>query len=156
MIRGFENDEEAVKPGTVLVWHDTVSSIPVGWGFCDGNNGTPDLRDRMVRGVPNLNTDPGTENGENHITLSGSHIPRHRHTGTTSSDGTHEHTAGTGEMGGPDDYSSNSSHAEGYGGGLDLSDEGNHNHSMNVDSRGGSSSINNQPSYRETRFIMKL
>lgn len=39
-----------VPSGVILMWSGTVASIPSGWAFCDGNNGTPDLRNRFVVG----------------------------------------------------------------------------------------------------------
>lgn len=37
--------------GFILLWHGAVVDIPPGWALCDGNNGTPDLRDRFVIGA---------------------------------------------------------------------------------------------------------
>jgi len=33
------------------MWSGTVLAIPIGWVLCDGNNNTPDLRDRFVIGA---------------------------------------------------------------------------------------------------------
>lgn len=41
-----------VPPGSILMWSGAVSTIPYGWVFCDGTNGTPDLRNYMIKGVP--------------------------------------------------------------------------------------------------------
>ena len=35
--------------GTIIAWEN--SSIPAGWAICDGSAGTPDLRDKFVRGA---------------------------------------------------------------------------------------------------------
>jgi len=32
----------------ITFWHGSIASIPTCWAYCDGNNGTPDLRDRFV------------------------------------------------------------------------------------------------------------
>lgn len=37
-----------VPKGAIIMWSGTVASIPAGWAFCDGANGTPDLRKRFV------------------------------------------------------------------------------------------------------------
>lgn len=37
--------------GTVLMWSGTIASIPAGFVFCNGANGTPDLRNRMIAGA---------------------------------------------------------------------------------------------------------
>lgn len=42
--------KSGVPSGVILLWSGTVASIPTGWTLCDGNNGTPDLRDRFVVG----------------------------------------------------------------------------------------------------------
>ena len=34
--------------GAILMWAGTIVSIPTGYAFCNGQNGTPDLRDRFV------------------------------------------------------------------------------------------------------------
>ena len=35
----------------IIMWNSTVASIPTGWVLCDGNNNTPDLRNRFVVGA---------------------------------------------------------------------------------------------------------
>ncbi len=40
----------------IVMWSGTVSSIPAGWALCDGNNGTPDLRDKMIVAGADPNT----------------------------------------------------------------------------------------------------
>ena len=37
--------------GAIIMWSGSIASIPNGWRLCDGNNGTPDLRDRFVLGA---------------------------------------------------------------------------------------------------------
>ncbi len=37
-------------PGMIVGWNGTIASIPAGWKLCDGANGTPDLRDKMILG----------------------------------------------------------------------------------------------------------
>ena len=32
-------------------WVDNATGVPKGWKLCDGNNGTPDLRDKFVMGA---------------------------------------------------------------------------------------------------------
>lgn len=38
----------AIPAGTIVMWSGSIASIPAGWFFCNGQNGTPDLRDRFV------------------------------------------------------------------------------------------------------------
>lgn len=35
--------------GTIIAWENL--SIPSGWAVCDGTSGTPDLRDKFIRGA---------------------------------------------------------------------------------------------------------
>lgn len=37
--------------GMILIWSGAVVDIPTGWALCDGNNGTPDLRGKVVIGA---------------------------------------------------------------------------------------------------------
>ena len=37
--------------GGIIMWSGSVASIPPGWAFCDGANGTPNLIDRFVVGA---------------------------------------------------------------------------------------------------------
>lgn len=34
--------------GTIIMWSGLVANIPNGWAFCDGTNGTPDLRNKFI------------------------------------------------------------------------------------------------------------
>jgi hypothetical protein len=42
---------EGVPAGTIVMWSGTTGDIPTGYVLCDGNNSTPDLRDRFVFGA---------------------------------------------------------------------------------------------------------
>uniref|UniRef100_A0A6H1ZY69 Phage tail collar domain-containing protein n=1 Tax=viral metagenome TaxID=1070528 RepID=A0A6H1ZY69_9ZZZZ len=35
----------------IVIWTGTLASIPAGYVLCDGNNGTPDLRDYFIKGA---------------------------------------------------------------------------------------------------------
>ncbi len=43
--------EETFVSGMILLWSGTIATIPTGWVLCDGNNNSPDLRDRFVIGA---------------------------------------------------------------------------------------------------------
>lgn len=51
-----------IPTGLIAMWHGTLASIPAGWVLCDGTNGTPDLREKFVRGSAAA-TDPGGTGG---------------------------------------------------------------------------------------------
>lgn len=37
-----------LPPGIITIWSGILANIPAGWALCNGNNGTPDLRDKFV------------------------------------------------------------------------------------------------------------
>jgi len=41
----------SLPSGSIILWQGAIISIPVGWVICDGNNGTPDLRDKFLVGA---------------------------------------------------------------------------------------------------------
>ena len=67
--------------GMIMMWYGSVASIPSGWVLCDGNNSTPDLRNRFVVGAgTGGNYSPGDTGGANSVTLTVAQIPAHTHT----------------------------------------------------------------------------
>ena len=71
--------------GIILIWSGSIVSIPLGYTLCDGNNGTPDLRDRFVVGAGSsyavdanggaiTHTHTFTSNGHQHDFPAGSDI----------------------------------------------------------------------------------
>lgn len=41
----------ALNSGIIAMWFGSIASIPAGFVLCDGNNGTPDLRDKFIVGA---------------------------------------------------------------------------------------------------------
>ena len=75
--------------GMILLWSGAVGSIPTGYYLCDGNNGTPDLRDRFLVGAGNTYSVNQTGGSADAIVVS------HTHTATSTStvtDPGHNHT----------------------------------------------------------------
>lgn len=35
----------------IVLWSGAIVDIPAGWALCDGNNNTPDLRDKFIIGA---------------------------------------------------------------------------------------------------------
>lgn len=56
-------DVELYLQGMIVMWSGTEANIPDGWHICDGTNGTPNLRNRFVRGSYFLSP-PGDAGGE--------------------------------------------------------------------------------------------
>lgn len=82
--------------GTIILWSGAIIDIPAGWVLCDGNNGTPDLRDRFIEGAGGARA-PGdtggnpihqhifTGDGHNHQFAAGAGISAGAVIGQTSS-----------------------------------------------------------------------
>ena len=62
--------------GMILMF--TGSTAPSGWAFCDGNNGTPDLRDRFIVGAGSTYNVAATGGAATH-TLTEAEMPAHNH-----------------------------------------------------------------------------
>ena len=72
-----------IVEGIIVIWSGAIVDIPDGWTLCDGNNGTPDLRDRFVVGAGDTyavdetggsvaHTHTFTSDGHSHILQDGS------------------------------------------------------------------------------------
>lgn len=70
--------EGGVPSGCILLWSGTTKNIPDGWALCDGQNGTPDLRDKFVLGAGTIHT-VGSTGGSETVTLTVSQLPSHSH-----------------------------------------------------------------------------
>lgn len=77
-----------IPSGIITMWSGSTANIPAGWFLCNGQNGTPDLRDRFVLGAGNSFA-VGATGGSRDATL-----VQHTHTFSagTSENGTHSHT----------------------------------------------------------------
>mgnify|MGYP003302997876 CR=1 FL=1 len=67
-----------IPSGFIGIWSGLQSNIPSGWYLCDGNNGTPDLRNRFIVGAGN-SYNVGVTGGFDSVSLSESQIPSHTH-----------------------------------------------------------------------------
>ena len=165
----------AIPSGGIIIWSGATNQIPSGWTLCNGNNGTPDLRNKFVVGAAN---NPGTwyEVGDtggsadaivvSHThgvgTLSGSL------SGSTDNDGTHSHTVPTYDY----DTESSGNGIRYYSGSLDngqrtnigTSSHNGHTHNLSgvtvslsgsTGDRGSSGTDKNLPPYYALCYIMK-
>lgn len=64
-----------IPRGVIVAWFGT--NIPNGWALCDGNNGTPDLRNRFIRGSDS--TDVNVQRIGGSVKIGGSQLPPHTH-----------------------------------------------------------------------------
>jgi len=52
-----------MEKGIIVMWSGAIVDIPGGFALCNGNNGTPDLRDRFIYGAGGV-LDPGDTGGD--------------------------------------------------------------------------------------------
>ena len=137
-----------VPSGVITMWSGAVTAIPTGWLLCDGENGTPDLRDRFLVGAGNTYA-AGDTGGADAVTPTGTvanttltiaQMPSHGHTYTATGVGT---GAGLGTTSSPYPIVSNTANTGAAGGG------GAHDHGLTLDA------IDTRPPYYALAFIMK-
>jgi hypothetical protein len=148
----------AGMPNEIRMWKGSLASIPTGWTLCDGNNGTPNLIDKFVRGIVTNTTEPKTEPddaGTNDLTLSASNLPSHTHTTSTvyPGYGYHYHGIVIGTSSGAGNYLMRDLMSN-YLGTMDPAYDGTHSHSIENNTPAGAT-FNKRPGYFEFAFIMK-
>lgn len=72
----FDSSAHKIPSGLICMW--SGSSVPTGWYLCNGQNGTPDLRDRFIVGSGS-SYQIGATGGENSHTLTTQEMPSHSH-----------------------------------------------------------------------------
>ena len=165
--------------GMIVMWSGAIDNIPSGWALCNGDNGTPDLRDRFLVGAGGKYTvnEPG---GQELVSLTSREMPSHSHSASTGEGGKHLHiipvdTGGGGYGWGIERtmhncdvyYGGSWANANQYA--YTLSDNvaqwnasapqegrGQHSHSFTTDYSGYGQAHENRPPYYALCFIMKL
>lgn len=156
--------------GGIVLWSGSVASIPSGWYLCDGNNSTPDLRSRFVVGAGGAYSVGSVGGSADAIVVS------HTHTGTTGSNGAHQHFIANTDISAGGSSMTNSTYLARAGGasysGLSYneyatagtsttptigltSSSGAHTHTFTTDSSGVSGTNANLPPYYALCYIMK-
>lgn len=85
-----------IPSGLIAIWSGAIVDIPDGWVICDGNLGTPNLKDKFIVGADNtyavgatggsaLHTHDFTTDGHNHTLLPGANLAGGAVHNTTSS-----------------------------------------------------------------------
>ena len=67
-----------ISPGIIIMWSGPINTIPEGWVLCDGNNGTPNLVNKLVRGAADLNSD-NVSDSDSLLVLTELNMPFHLH-----------------------------------------------------------------------------
>jgi microcystin-dependent protein len=94
-----------IQPGIIVSFTGVDEEIPIGWVLCNGTNKwidkngaeqtTPDLKGRFLLGEGNgdnlTNRAVNTKGGEETITIEANNLPKHNHSGTSDTDGAHNH-----------------------------------------------------------------
>ena len=75
----------SLPSGCIILWSGAIGSIPSGYYLCNGQNGTPDLRNQFVIGAGNTYSVGQTGGSADSIIVSHTHTatvtdPGHRHT----------------------------------------------------------------------------
>lgn len=126
-------DSSLFVQGMIMMYNG--SSAPSGWAICNGQNGTPDLRDRFIVGTGSSYS-LGNTGGANSVTLTTAQMPSHKH--TTSVDNTNL-------------FPSSGQTSIGFGGAGSYPAT-----TFTMNNEGGGQSHENRPPYYALMFIMKL
>lgn len=135
-----------IPENIVVMWSGAIIDIPENWFLCNGNNGTPDLRNRFIAGAGSkyiLSDTGGSEDAIN---------PSHTHSNfATNTDGNHNHTMNSFRDGGTGRFGSRGSSAVA---GSTSSSNGSHSHTVTYSNSGESGVGKNMPPYFALAYIM--
>ena len=70
--------DSGIPSGIIAMWSGPHTNIPDGWFLCDGQNGTPDLRNRFIVGA-GTSYDVGDTGGSENVKLTAEQMPSHTH-----------------------------------------------------------------------------
>lgn len=130
----------SVPSGLISLWSGSTASIPTGWVLCDGNNSTPDLRNRFIVGAGDTYAVDATGGSADAVVVS------HTHTVT---DPGHNHSV-------PNSGSQNNSFDSGTTVGNDTTGtSGTATTGISIASAGESGTNKNLPPYYALAYIMK-
>jgi len=146
-----------VPDGGIIMWSGSIAAIPPSFALCDGNNGTPDLRDRFIVGAGSTYAPLATGGSANAVVVS------HTHTGTisgsTDSAGEHTHTSNAAQNNGSHMLAGGGATTH-YPAAATINAAGAHSHTLNgslvVASTGEDGTNKNLPPYFALAFIMKV
>jgi hypothetical protein len=141
----------AVPTGGIIMW--SGGNVPTGWALCDGDNNTPDLRNRFIVGAGSNYTSADTGGTKDAVVVSHTH-------GITES--AHKHLTGVGgESGLNNAYGDNGSQGSGWriansnaSSGLDTYTSA-VTTGVTINTAGESGTGKNLPPYYALAFIMK-
>ena len=148
-----------VPYGCILMWSGAIANIPLGWALCDGQNGTPDLRDRFILGAA-MDEEPGATGGNHTKTLDVANLPAHGHgfTAWTSSAGAHAHSIRWDRDGGSGSVCYTLDVTDTAQGHTKTLSAGAHVHTVSgtTNNTGSGTAFDVRPKYFKLAFIMKV
>lgn len=135
-----------IPSGVIVMWSGSVATIPSGWYLCDGNNSTPDLRNRFIVGAGSTYSVAGTGGSADAIVVS------HSHTATSVvTDNGHSHGVNAANSVGSTSFGTSAG-----GGSLSTnSAQANVTVATTISSAGSSGTNANLPPYYALAYIMK-
>jgi microcystin-dependent protein len=80
--------------GMIMMWSGSTANVPQGWAICNGQSGTPDLRNRFIVGAGSSYS-TGNTGGSDTVQLRVEQLPIHDHGGITGNDSPDHSHAGT-------------------------------------------------------------
>jgi microcystin-dependent protein len=146
--------DKAMPSGGIILWANSIATIPVGYYLCDGNNGTPNLVGKFVQGAGSgyaVGLTGGDALSLHSHTLSHSHTMYHSHTfsGTTGQGG----TTANAQAGGSSSFQI-STHTHDYSGTTAGANNSTTSDASNT-TTSGSSNTENRPPFLTLANIMK-
>ena len=145
-----------IPSGVIVMWSGSIASIPTGWVLCDGNNSTPNLRDRFVIAAGSSYAVAATGGSKDAVVVAHSHSGSV--SGTTGGAGGHSHNITlSSQTGGGTQPLGAVNNSAGTG---STQAVGDHSHSFSgsfsTSSAGVSGTNANLPPYYALAYIMKV
>ena len=131
-----------IPRGVITMWSGATNDLPSGWALCNGNNGTPDLRNRFIVGAGS-SYGVGNTGGADTVALTTDQMPSHNHNNQGGYNYDRLLTAR------PDGHYT-SKDTDTTVGEPDLI------HSASIQPAGGNKAHENRPPYYALAYIMKL
>lgn len=147
-VGGFDNE--------IRMYSGLISAIPAGWDLCDGEDGRPNLFNKLLKGISTITTDPGTTGGTETFTLDSTNLPTHTHSFTVVPNSGHYHDyifpnyESSAFRFAPDAIQGASTLNT-----LSTSSTGAHTHTISGGSSGAGAVISTYPAYCELAYIIK-
>lgn len=154
----------AVPLSGILMYTGTTANIPANYQFCDGTNGTPDMRGSFVTGTVSEVSSGEVGGVADAIIPAHTHTFNHSHTASITDGGSHTHAQGGGTF---DSNASSTSIPDIYAAApyitVSTDSAGSHNHtitaawsSASTSTIGESATDRNLPNYYKLAFIMRV